>query len=301
MSTGEGAGVPTMAPFQSVTVIGQRRHPRFASVLAELRQLVEAHDVELRVGPEIGDGEATAAFDSGDVDLLVTLGGDGTLLHGARLVARHGRPVLGINLGHLGFLTSIAPSEMADHIPLLFNGRYLLDERFTLDAQVRGVDGREGLVHVALNDAVLHKGGLARVVRLVILVGPEEYEVATFSADGVILGTPTGSTAYSLSANGPIVFPSVDCIVATPVCPHTLTVRPLVLPPDAVIRVRPVSATTELILTVDGQDGERLGPGDSLVVRRGAATVTLVRFPGQHFFTTLRRKLNWNLEPGDGR
>jgi NAD+ kinase len=290
-----------MVPFRSVTVIGQHRHPRFASVLEELRQLVDVHDVELRVGPEIGDGEATAAFDPSEVELLITLGGDGTLLHGARLVARHGRPVLGINLGHLGFLTSIAPSEMADHIPLLFDGRYLLDERFTLDAQVRGVDGREGPVHVALNDAVLHKGGLARVVRLVILVGPEEHEVATFSADGVILGTPTGSTAYSLSANGPIVFPSVDCIVATPVCPHTLTVRPLVLPPDTVIRVRPVSATAELILTVDGQDGERLGPGDSLVVRRGAATVTLVRFPGQHFFTTLRRKLNWNLEPGDGR
>jgi NAD+ kinase len=298
-TTGEsGSAAP---PFRTVTVIGQRNHPRFGTVLAELQRLVDAHDVELRVGPEIGDGEATAAFDPSDVDLLVTLGGDGTLLHGARLVARHGRPVLGINLGHLGFLTSIAPSDMADHIPLLFNGRYLLDERFTLDARVQSADGGEGPVHVALNDAVLHKGGLARVVRLAILVGAEEHEVATFSADGVILGTPTGSTAYSLSANGPIVFPSVDCIVATPICPHTLTVRPLVLPPDVVIRVRPVSATTELILTVDGQDGERLGPGESLVVRRGTATVTLVRFPGQHFFTTLRRKLNWNLEPGDGR
>lgn len=301
MNASDGTGSAGRDPFRAVTVIGQRSHPRYPVVLAELRRLVEAHDVELRIGPEIGDGEANDAFDPGDVDLLITLGGDGTLLHGARLVARHGRPVLGINLGHLGFLTSIAPSEMTEHIPLLFNGRYWLDERFTLDAWVQGADGSEGPVYLALNDAVLHKGGLARVVRLVILVGPEEHEVATFSADGVILGTPTGSTAYSLSANGPIVFPSVDCIVATPVCPHTLTVRPLVLPPDVVIRVRSVSATAELILTLDGQDGKRLGPGDSLVVRRGAASVTLVRFPGQHFFTTLRRKLNWNLEPGDGR
>jgi NAD+ kinase len=288
------------AAFTSVTVIGQRRHPLFANVLAELRRLVATHDVDLRLGPDVGRDTTAEGFSPADVDLLITLGGDGTLLHGARLVAPFRRPVLGINLGHLGFLTSIAPAEMAAYIPLLFRGDYWLDERFTLDARVLGNDGNEGPAYLALNDAVLHKGGLARVVRLAIHVGDDELEVATFSADGVIIATPTGSTAYSLSASGPIVVPSVDCILATPICPHTLVVRPLVLPPHAIISVRSVSPTTELILTVDGQDGERLGPGDRLVVRRGTASVPLVRFPGQHFFTTLRRKLNWSLEPGDG-
>lgn len=301
MSSLSGPSAPAPgASFASVTVIGQRSHPRFAEVLADLRRIVEAHGVEVRLGPDLGREATAEGFSPADVDLLITLGGDGTLLHGARLVAPHRCPVLGINLGHLGFLTSIAPSEMAAHLPLLFRGEYWLDERFTLEAQVARSSGGVGAAYVALNDAVLHKGGLARVVRLAIHVGDDELEVATFSADGVIMATPTGSTAYSLSANGPIVVPSVDCIVATPICPHTLVVRPLVLPPDAVISVRSVSPTTELILTVDGQDGERLGPGDRLVVRRGHASVPLVRFPGQHFFTTLRRKLNWNLEPGDG-
>lgn len=284
---------------RTVTVVGQRRHPRFASVLEELRRLVEDHGIEVRDGPDPGHDGQSDGFSPADVDLLITLGGDGTLLHGARLVAPHHRPVLGINLGHLGFLTSITPEEMGEYIPRLFKGEYWLDERFTLEASVQSGDGSEGTPFVALNDAVLHKGGLARVVRLAIHVGPDDHEVATFSSDGVILATPTGSTAYSLSADGPIVFPSVDCIVATPICPHTLVVRPLVLPPDAVIMVRSVSQTGELILTVDGQDGERLGPGDRLIVRRGAASVPLVRFPGQHFFNTLRRKLNWNLAPTD--
>jgi len=284
--------------FRTVTVIGQGNHPRFPRVLAELRALCEAQGVEVRLGPE--PGTEAESFSPADVDLLITLGGDGTLLHGARLVARWHRPVLGINLGHLGFLTSIAPSEMAEHIPLLLRGEFWLDVRFTLEARVIERDGRAGPAYLALNDAVLHKGGLARVVRLSIHVGPDEQEVATFSSDGLIMATPTGSTAYSLSASGPIVVPSVECIVATPICPHTLVVRPLVLPSDTVVTVRSVSPTTELILTVDGRDGERLGPGERLVVQRGAASVPLVRFPGQHFFRTLRRKLSWSLEPGDG-
>jgi NAD+ kinase len=225
------------------------------------------------------------------------MGGDGTLLHGARMVAAHGTPVLGINLGHLGFLTSIAPDEMEEFVPCLFSGDYWLDVRFTLDVRVVAASGESGPSHIALNDAVLHKGGLARIVRLSVEIGPGAQEIATYSADGIILATPTGSTAYSLSANGPVVDPSVECILATPICPHMLVIRPLVLPADAQVTVRPLSRTAELILTVDGQDGERLGPADRLVVRRGSTRVPLVRFAGQNFFATLRRKLNWSLEP----
>jgi len=287
-------------PFRRIGVIGQASYRGFGQAIARLEALASAHGAEL-LTHEAPAYSATGSpvFEAGSIDLLVTLGGDGTLLHGARMVAAHGIPVLGINLGHLGFLTSIAPDEMDRFLPQLFTGKFWLDRRFTLETRVIGPEGQRGAPHVTINDAVLHKGGLARIVRLAVHVGPDEQEIATYSADGVILATPTGSTAYSLSANGPVVDPSVECILATPICPHMLVIRPLVLPPTTVVTVRPLPRTAELILTVDGQDGERLGPDDRLVVQRGPATVSLVRFPGQSFFSTLRRKLNWSLEPAD--
>ncbi len=209
-------------------------------------------------------------------------------------------PVLGVNLGHLGFLTAIAPDELEPHIERLFAGDYWLDVRLTLETRVVRANG-DVSAHVTLNDAVLHKGGLARIVRLAVQVGPDDQVIATYSADGIILATPTGSTAYSLAANGPVVDPSVECILATPICPHMLVIRPLVLPANAVVTVRSLSRTAELILTVDGRDGERLGPEDRLVISRGEPTVPLVRFPGQSFFSTLRRKLNWSLESDERR
>jgi NAD+ kinase len=207
--------------------------------------------------------------------------------------------VLGVNLGHLGFLTSVGPDDLDDALDKVFSGDFVLDRRFTLDTRVVPADGGPGHRYTALNDAVLHKGGFARVVRMRLGVGPDEEEIARFSADGLILSTPTGSTAYSLSASGPVVVPAVDCILATPICPHTLGLRPLVLPSDTVITVEPFAAHEELILTVDGQDGARLQAGDRLVVRRGDAVVPLVRFGGQSFFATLRHKLNWGAPPPD--
>jgi NAD+ kinase len=154
-------------------------------------------------------------------------------------------------------------------------------------------NGIYGSVYYALNDAVLHKGGFARVVRLAVFVGEEREEIGTYSADGIILATPTGSTAYSLSAAGPIVVPTVDCIIATPICPHSLVLRPLVLPSTEEIRVEIRSSTPDLMLTIDGQDGEAVTSGSVLVVRKGTPTVPLVRFPDQSFFSTMRRKLHW--------
>jgi NAD+ kinase len=281
-----------------IGVVGQPDYSNFEPALVRLRQLARTHGAQVFADePLSGLLPDAPRFAPGQVDLLVTMGGDGTLLRGARMVASHHTPVLGINLGHLGFLTSIAPDEMDEYFPRLLTGDYWLDVRFTLDVFVVNGSGERGTPHIALNDAVLHKGGLARIVRLAVEIGPDHQEVATYSADGVILATPTGSTAYSLSANGPVVDPSVECILATPICPHMLVIRPLVLPAGAEVTVRPLSRSAELILTVDGQDGERLGPDDRLVVQRGAATVPLVRFAGQSFFTTLRRKLNWSLEP----
>jgi NAD+ kinase len=225
------------------------------------------------------------------LDLLVTFGGDGTLLRGARLVAPYGIPVLGINLGRLGFLTSIGPAEIDQAFANLLSGDVMLDERMVLQVEAEREDREKHGDFLALNDVVLHRGGVARMLRLSIHAHGEE--VGTYSSDGIILSTPTGSTAYSLSAGGPIVAPTLDCIIATPISPHTLAVRPLILSASETVTVEVLSPTEELILTIDGQQGARMLPGDRLVVSRAKEPLKLVRFPGQTFFSTLRRKLGW--------
>lgn len=261
---------------------------RLADLMAE--QGIElVFEVGLRPG-----GSVSGVLTPDDVtglDMLITLGGDGTLLRGARLVAPHGVPILGINLGHLGFLTSAGPSELETAIAALCQGEVFLDERMVLDTRAEAADGTVHGSFLALNDAVLHRGGVARMIRMVVHAHDEE--VGTYSADGIILATPTGSTAYSLSAGGPIVSPAVDCIVATPISPHTLAVRPLILSAAETVTVEVLSPSEELILTIDGQQGAMLVPGDRLRISRAPVPLRLVRLPGQTFFSTLRRKLRW--------
>ena len=283
--------------FRRIGVIGHARYPAFEPTLHALSNFARAHNLQLVTDRELG-GYLPEAGDliPDDIDLLITLGGDGTLLRGARLVAREHKPILGVNLGYLGFLTSIAPAELENGLHRLLAGDYWLDTRFTLEAEVVNKAGHAGPRYIALNDAVLHKGGVARVIRLAVFIGENREEIGSYSADGIILATPTGSTAYSLSANGAIVVPTVDCILATPICPHSLVIRPLVLPADETITIEVRPPASELMLTVDGQDGEPVKAGDVVVVRKGPATVSLVRFPGQSFFATLRRKLHWGLE-----
>jgi NAD+ kinase len=296
------AAVRSGLRLQRIGIVGQPADPRFERTLEPLRRILGSNGTHLSREESLGELlPDVATLDPSDIDLLITLGGDGTLLRGARMVAPFHTPVLGVNLGHLGFLTSLAPEELEERLPQLFAGDVWLDERFTLEARVVSGGGRAGAAFMALNDAVLHKGGFARVVRIAMFVGPDRQEVASYSADGVIISTPTGSTAYSLSAAGPVVHPSVECLIATPICPHTLGLRPLVLPAATEIVVEPMSPTGELILTVDGQDGAGLRPGDRLVVRRGQPMVRLVRFAGQDFFATLRRKLNWGVEAAERR
>jgi len=283
--------------FKRLGVVGQSRYAVLADALRTLDAIAVRTGIELCVEPELrGQIPGAADLVPDQVDLLITLGGDGTLLRGARMVAEYHTPVLGVNLGYLGFLTSITPGELEIGIQRLLSGDYWLDERFTLEASVVDQNGIYGSVYYALNDAVLHKGGFARVVRLAVFVGADREEIGTYSADGIILATPTGSTAYSLSAAGPIVVPTVDCIIATPICPHSLVLRPLVLPSTEEIRVEIRSSTPDLMLTIDGQDGEAVTSGSVLVVRKGKPTVPLVRFPDQSFFSTMRRKLHWGVE-----
>lgn len=249
---------------------------------------LELHlDGELRVGDATSLPEVPAS--AANLDMVITLGGDGALLRGARWAGPAGAPVLGVNLGRLGFLTAITIEEMEEALARIVSGDFVLDTRMALE--VRHVGEGSGGPYYALNDAVVHKGGLVRVIPLRVWVGEEE--VGVYRADGVIVATPTGSTAYSLSASGPILDPRLDAIVTTPICPHTLAVRPLVLPPSAEITIEVVAHAEEIILTMDGQIGCTLKRGERVIVRKAEQPVRLVRLPEQSFFSLLRRKLRW--------
>ncbi len=224
------------------------------------------------------------------VDLVVVLGGDGTLLSVARHAGARPVPVLGINLGGLGFLTDVRPEEAFRAIERVFAGQCRLEPRGMLVASVVR-DGRAVRRFQALNDVVINKGALARILDLATSV--DDVPLCTYKADGLILATPTGSTAYSLSAGGAIVEPSVGVVLLSPICPHTLTQRPIVLPERARIRVAVRSPDEDVVLTVDGQEGMKLASDDVVEVRRAKNHVLLVRSPAHSFFDLLRSKLHW--------
>ena len=236
------------------------------------------------------------------VDLVISLGGDGTLLRAARSVFGRRIPVLGVNMGSMGFLTSFSGHAVEDGLRRVLGGEYSIEERRTLEAEVRAEDGAVQRSFTVLNDVVVHKAGAAQVIRLDLWVGPQDdlEEIGSFSGDGVILATPTGSTAYSLSAGGPIVVPELNCFLVTPILPHTLAVRPLVVPGAEEITVTALDRREPLYLTVDGQEGGPVGHSDRVVVRMGASRVPLVRLSDHSFFTTLRQKLSWAVRPIDG-
>jgi NAD+ kinase len=225
------------------------------------------------------------------LDALLSLGGDGTLLRAARLLGGRMVPILGVNLGRLGFLTSCGGDELEDGVRRLAAGDYVVEPRMALAASAVGADGARLHDWRSLNDVVLHKGGFARVVRFALWVDDEP--VGTVAADGVVVSTPTGSTAYSLSNGGPVVVPTVESIVLTTVAPHTLAIRPLVLPPTAVIRVVGEGGAEELMATVDGQVGAQFSGAEALVVRRAEEPVLIARFEQGTFFSRLRRKMGW--------
>jgi len=281
-----------------VGIVGKGSSEAMVQALAEAATVASRHGLKLLVErglPIPGSPDVGRLRSVDELDLLVTLGGDGTLLRGARMVMGMGIPVLGINLGTLGFLTALPADGVEAGLELILDGYARRDDRFTLEARVYGPDGRVKSQVMALNDLVLHKGGVARVVRLEMAVGPEHEldSIGSFSGDGVILSTPTGSTAYSLSAGGPVLVPSVEALVVTPISAHTMAMRPLVLPAEARLTLHAFDRADDLVLTADGQEAVPIGAEDRVVVEKGPHAVSLVRFPGQTFFQTLRRKLNW--------
>jgi NAD+ kinase len=276
-----------------VGVVGHQGYGGLADVLATLRRLAPALGMQLSYEEPLRliAGDSAAPIDPAAVDALLTLGGDGTLLRAARLVADRAVPILGVNLGRLGFLTCCPASQLEQALQRLASRDYVAEARMTLDARVAGAKGGEQERWRALNDVVLHKGGFARVVSVRVDVDGET--VGHFSADGVVLATPTGSTAYNLSAGGPVVYPTLESILLTPVSAHTLALRPLVLPASSIVTLHANDGPDELLVTVDGQVGRTFGHGEALIVRRSDHPVSIVRFPEQSFFSTMREKLHW--------
>jgi NAD+ kinase len=223
-------------------------------------------------------------------DLVIVLGGDGTLLSVARIFASTGTPILGVNLGFLGFLTEVRLTELFSTLENWCQGCHVIDERAMLHAEL----WRAGANHAsyeALNDMVISKGDIARMGDFAVELDGKL--VARFRADGVIVSTPTGSTAYNLAANGPILTPDVDAMVVTPICPHLLTLRPIVVPGDGLLTVRVEGVPNLALLTVDGQTKVELDRGDEVRCSRSSHTVKLVRLSEGGFFEALRSKLSW--------
>jgi NAD+ kinase len=236
----------------------------------------------LRTDPELGASDPPA-------DLCLVLGGDGTLLHAARRVGLRGTPILGINLGSLGFLTAHPVSGAGAAVAAFFAGALAQDRRPMLDAELwRG--GERLARKCVLNDAVVAKGALARIMDMRLRVGDQD--AGPIKADGLIVATPTGSTAYSLSAGGPILHPSLEAFVIAPICPHTLTLRPSVVPADRPICIC-LEEAEDAHLTLDGQVGHQLLPGDQVRLRQAEARITLLQRPGLDFFGLLQQKLHW--------
>ena len=273
-------------------VVGHPGYDQLGDVLGTLQRLAPTLGIRVSFEETLCAlaGPDAKLLDIAELDFVMTLGGDGTLLRAARVVEARPVPILGINLGHLGFLTCCPVDSLETAVRRLAAGDFVVEKRMTLDTRVRDTTGRESAWR-ALNDVVLHKGGFARVVTMWVQADGET--VAHYAADGIVVATPTGSTAYNLSAGGPVVVPTLETILVTPVSAHSLALRPLVLPPTSEITVRVEDGPDELLVTVDGQVGTTFAPGDTLVVRRSARPVPIVRFPESSFFATMREKLHW--------
>ncbi len=231
----------------------------------------------------------------GRAEFLVTLGGDGTLLHAAGALRERAVPILGVNMGRLGFLTPFSEEELDEALAEAFEGRLEVQRRMRLQVRLRRT-GNEELAGIATNDAVISQGAMARLLELE--VRQNEQLITTYRADGLIVSTPTGSTAYNLSAGGPLLTPGLAAICVTPICPHTLTNRSLVLPADCVISAQVVDTGDRPYLTIDGQQGYILNADDQVMIARAQESLLLFQAPSVDIFELLRSKLSWGGSAG---
>ncbi|TKB73656.1 MAG: NAD(+) kinase [Nitrospira sp.] len=281
--------------------IGILTKPKFPEVKGTLRDVVawlRARNINVILGETSAtllgelDGYQDAQL-SNKADVLLVLGGDGTMLNAARLAAERSIPILGVNMGGLGFLTEVRLENLYPSLERVFANDYVLDERLMLQTHIHR-DGETIAQGVVLNDVVISKGTLARMIELRIEI--EGRFVTNLRSDGLIVSSPTGSTAYSLSAGGPIIDPAVQSLILTPVCPHTLTHRPLIVPGKDKIDLTLTSKDDGAMATLDGQVGVSITQGDTVTIQTSENRTRLIRFPESNYYDVLREKLKW----GDG-
>jgi NAD+ kinase len=291
----KGRTPPSPRRIRRVGVIVKQRHRRSRAVAESLVRFLSKRGVEpildrQTAGTLARPGGAERDVLAATTDLLVVVGGDGTLLSVARSAANARTPILGINLGSLGFLTEVPLDDMLEALQGILAGRFTIEERIRIRAAVVR-NGREMTGHDLLNDIVINKSALARILNIDVTVNGSY--VTTYRSDGLILSTPTGSTAYSLSAGGPIVDPTVGAFVLTPICPHTLSNRPLVLPSSVVVEMSLRNSHEDVYVTLDGQVGFPLVGDDRVRARIAPHPVRLVQVAGKDYFKVLRRRLKW--------
>jgi NAD+ kinase len=283
-----------MPIIKTVGVISKPNADAAIELVPRLMEWLKAKGLEARIDHETGIYARTTGLPRENVpegcDLVIVLGGDGTLLSAARAIGRREIPLFPVNLGSLGFLTAITVDALFPELERALRGEHRVAPRRLLNTEVHR--GNQLIAsYDALNDAVLTKSAIARMIELDVHV--DQQFVCAYKADGLIISTPTGSTAYSLSAGGPIIFPSVPAICLTPICPHMLTNRPVLVPETSVIRVVSRAPDETVFLTIDGQVGTPIREGDTLVCHSTQYTLHLVRPPRQMFFDVLRQKLKW--------
>lgn len=284
---------------KKIGIIANIEKEKSAKCTMRLKEWMLNKKIEVFLEREIaGKLGESAGFEGGYlaglVDIIVVLGGDGTLLRAARSVREFDVPILGINLGTFGFLTEVNLNEMFSALEIILNGDYRTEKRMMLDVAVHRNRKRVGECTV-LNDIVINRGNLSRIIDLKTSVN--DRHLTTFKSDGLILSTPTGSTAYCLSAGGPIVFPDLNSIIVTPICPHTLTNRPVILPENAIVKVVLWTKEKGATLTMDGQDSFTLRSGDTVIINKSRFFTNLIVSPHRDYLEILRTKLGWGALP----
>jgi NAD+ kinase len=280
---------------KKVGIIAKKNKEEAVRIVADIVPWLEARGVTPLIDRETA-GKAGLTSDLApeqippQADGMIVLGGDGTMLYAARLMGDREIPILGVNLGSLGFLTDVAVPELRDTLALFVTDNFRVGQRMMLEAVVEDGSGKRETFSV-LNDVVVNKGNLARTIRLQASV--DGAFLTVFNGDGLIIATPTGSTAYSLAAGGPIVHPTLSAVIITPICPHLLTNRPIVVPESSVIDVMLVSGDGNVSVTLDGQVGTDFSDRHRLTVRKSARKILLVEPPDRDHFEILRTKLNW--------
>lgn len=281
--------------FKKVAILGRHTDRRIAEPVATLIAHLTKSGTEVLATNEMSPNSSVTHMTEDQLanhaDLIIAIGGDGTILYASRIASGKGVPLLGINRGRLGFLADVRPEQMLDSVDHVLGGNYSTDSRLQLHASLIRPDGSESN-SLALNDVVLQRRETGRMVDFETRVG--DHYVNTHAGDGLVVATPTGSTAYALSCGGPIIEPQLDAFVIAPVCPHTLSDRPIVIPAHQAIEVRILEREdTKAEITVDGHSIGVFGPADRLLIKRAESRITLIHPPGYDFYGILRSKLFW--------